>query len=261
MNRILGVLLLVLGSSVAWSWFWPQATTETKPLEPKQKASANTISFGEPDLRQLEEARFYLDTKSLVFGMPPALRPIVPKSPPTETKTTLAPTTEAQTPKETEPKAAPTRPTFGWRLAGVIEGSGGTRALFVSGSGSRSMRRGQVLDGWTIRSISQTGVGLSNQGFARTLVLFDKDNVPEASYPRAGTEEGQTQETNTSPAAPQSMQDFGPVRRGEAWRSPGDTASTPANATKGGPVSFRRRGDRPSTNSDGGAQDAAAPAN
>jgi hypothetical protein len=265
MNRFSLALLLITGIATAWSWAWPLPEIDTAAIPPSKKGGTNSTSFSEPDLRQLEEARFFLDTESLVFGAPPIVRAPITKSPQAEPKATPDPAPKtAEAPNAIEAKqekAAPSRPTLAWRLAGVMEGSGGSRALFVSGTDARTLRYGQSLDGWKIVSISQTGVGLTNQGFSRTLVLFDKDNVPEAAYPRDANDSGQDPGTTTQPSAPQSMQDFGPVRRDDAWTTSGNTDANPTSSEQGGPVNLKRRTERSPTNSDNRATEAAAPAN
>jgi hypothetical protein len=261
MNKVVLALSVLLASGTAWSWLWPNAQINITPIAPTQKSAANNTNFSEPDLRQLEDARFFLDGKSLVFGSAPIIKPLSPPTPKTDGTSTPA---TSETPKETPAATTTTviaRPTFGWRLAGIIEGDGGTRALFVSGTASQTLRRGQALEGWTLASLSQTGVRLTHTGFTRTLTLFDKNNAPDAAYPRASNEETQNPSTNTQSSTPQSMQDFGPVQRGAAWSNP-----EKANTKQGGPVTLTRRGERGSQDNGNGRieprePEAAAPTN
>jgi hypothetical protein len=233
MNKVVLALSFLLVSGTAWSWLWPNAPINITPLAPGQKSAANKTSFSQPDLQQLEEARFFLEGKSLIFGTAPIIKPL---SPPT----TSTPEASKEAPAAVTP-AIVERPTFGWRLAGIIEGNGGARALFVSGAASHTLRRGQALEGWTLTSLSQTGVRLTHTGFTRTLTLFDRNNAPDPAYPRASNEETQSRGSYTQPSVPQSMQDFGPVQRGAAWSNPEN-----ANTKQGGPVMLTKRGERSS---------------
>ncbi len=201
MNRGYLIVPLLLCGGIAATWFLPVGPPSSEPIKTGSASGRSNAGFYEPELKQIEEARFFLDKETLRFGSPPAPPP-VPTSP---------------DPAANNGTAVDQEPGFAWRFVGVIQTGNSTKAVFSSGTKSRSIAIGARIDEWRLVAVRGRVVTLRSGKYTRTMELFAKS----APAPDSAAEERIV--GPSAPEAARSMKDFGPVQRDPAWVTKNDT--------------------------------------
>ncbi len=195
MNRAYLIVPLLFCGGIAATWLLPVGQPSSEPIKAGSGSGRSKAGFYEPELKQIEEARFFLDKETLRFGTPPAPPP-VPTSP--------DPTVSNGAEVDQEPG-------FAWRFVGVIQTGYSTKAVFSSGTKSKSVPVGARIDEWRLVAVRGRVATLRSGKFTRTMELFAKS----APGPDSAAEERIAGPSSTEAA--RSMKDFGPVQRDPAW--------------------------------------------
>lgn len=196
MKRAYFIASLILAGCIAFAWLWPVHPPSSEPIKEAAGSGRSKAGFYEPELKQIEEARFFLDKESLRFGSPPAPPP-APKS--------TDPGSASQTPVIDQ------EPTFVWRFVGIIQSGNSTKAIFSSGANSKAIQVGSRIDDWRLVAVRGRTATLRSGKYTRTMQLFAKS----APGPETAAEERISSPQSTEAA--RSMKDFGPVQRDPAW--------------------------------------------